>query len=319
MRIGWQVAWATQGQLAQILQRTNALQLNGLEGDFKSFTYGAPLSEAALAGQLDVAFIGDQPAVNLLSKSSNWKLVARLMDFRVAIVVLPNSSIKTIADLKGKTLGIPFGASTHRVALQMLIDAGLNPSKDVKIVNIDITEQSDIVNAGAGKSWPKVDGFASWDHHIALYESKGLAKILKIGTALGVVAMSEKFIKSNPKAAAGFLAAFKLAYFYYAKHQDHADKWFAEATQGKFNLQILREVASIEPNLQQKNLQEMHIELSKKYLDILQGAANFAYDQKLIQSPVDILDAVDTTPEKNAENKLANNQDGLIKNLNVNR
>lgn len=304
VRIGWQVAWATQGQLAQALQHTNALQLNGLKGDFKSFTYGAPLSEAALAGQLDVAFIGDQPAVNLLSKSSDWKVVARLMDFRVAIVVPPASSIKTISDLKGKTLGIPFGASTHRVALQVLIEAGLDPAKDLKIVNIDITEQSDIVRAGGGKSWPKIDAFASWDHHIALYESKGLARILKSGTALGVVAMSEKFIKNNPDAAAGFLAAFKLAYYYYATHQDQADKWFAEAAQGKFDLDLLRQVASIEPNMKANNLQEIHIELSKDHLNVLQTAADFAYNQKLIQRPVNISDSVNTTLIDMAEKEL---------------
>ncbi len=304
VRIGWQVAWATQCQLAQILQHTNALQLNGLKGDFKSFTYGAPLSEAALAGQLDVAFIGDQPAVNLLSASSGWKLVARLMDFRVAIVIPPNSPIKTISDLRGKALGIPFGASTHRVALQMLIDAGLNPAKDVKIMNIDITEQSDIVNAGAGKSWPKVDAFATWDHHIALYESKRLAKILKSGTALGVVAMSEKFIKSNPDAAARFLAAFKLAYYYYAAHQDQADQWFADATQGKFDLSLLRKVAEIEPNLKAANLELIQIALTEKHINTLQSAARFAYENKLIQKPIDVFRQTDTSLIMQVDNNM---------------
>ncbi len=309
IRIGWQVAWATQGQLAQVLQHTNALQLNGLKGDFKSFTYGAPLSEAALAGQLDVAFIGDQPAVNLLSRSSDWKLVARLMDFRVAIVIPMDSPIKSIADLKGKTLGIPFGASTHRVALQMLSEAGLDPTKDLKIVNIDINEQSDIVKAGGGKAWPKVDALASWDHHIALYESKGLAKILKSGTALGVVAMSQTFIDANLDAAVGFLAAFKLAYYYYANNQDQADKWFADAAQGKFDLAILRQVASIEPNLKNGQIQEMHVGLSNMHLETLQTAADFALRQKLIQSNVTISGSFNATLEEAAKKKLANSQD----------
>jgi sulfonate transport system substrate-binding protein len=304
IRIGWQVAWATQGQLAEVLQHTNVLQLNGLKGDFKSFTYGAPLSEAALAGQLDVAFIGDQPAVNLLSRSSDWKLVARLMDFRVAIVIPMDSPIKSISDLKGKTLGIPFGASTHRVALQMISESGLDPSKDVKIVNIDINEQSDIVKASGGKAWPKVDAFASWDHSIALYESKGLAKILKSGTALGVVAMSKKFIDANTDAAAGFLAAFKLAYYFYANHQDQADTWFTEAAQGKFQSQILRDVASFEPNLHKKQLTDMAIQLTPTQLSVLQTAADFALKQKLIQSPISVVDLTFRQLCDEAEKKL---------------
>jgi ABC-type nitrate/sulfonate/bicarbonate transport system substrate-binding protein len=190
----------------------------------------------------------------------------------------------------------------------MLSEAGLDPSKDLKIVNIDINEQSDIVNAGGGKSWPKIDAFASWDHSIALYESKGLAKILKSGTALGVVAMSQKFIDANPDAAVGFLVAFKLAYYYYANNQDQADKWFSDAAQGKFDLAILREVASIEPNLKNKQIQKIHVGLSNIHLEILQTAADFALNQKLIQSNVTILNSINPTLEEAAEKKLANSQ-----------
>jgi sulfonate transport system substrate-binding protein len=295
VRVGWQVAWATQGQIAQALERTNALGLFGLSGDFHSFTYGAPLSEAALANQLDVTFVGDQPAINLVSRTSDWKIVARLMDFRVALLVPPDSPIKKVGDLRGKTLGIPFGASTHRFALQMLTDSGLDPTKDLHIVNIDIQEQGDIILAGAGKAWSKVDAFASWDHHIALFERQGWAKVLTSGTALGVVAMSQSFIQANPDAAANFLAAYKLAYYYYATHQDQANAWFAEAAQGKFDIAILRDVGAIEPNLKAAELGQITIDLQPQQLATLQSAADFAFQQKLIQKPVEVTKVVDTS------------------------
>jgi len=312
IRIGWQIAWATQGQLAQILIHTNALQLNRLKGDFKSFTYGAPLSEAALADQLDVAFIGDQPAINLISTSNNWKIVARLMDFRVAIVIPPNSTITSVADLKGKTLAIPFGASTHRVALEMIKEAGLSQT-DVNIINIDIQEQSDIINSSGGKTWAKVDAFASWDHNIALFESKGLAKILKSGTALGVVVMSEKFIKSHPEEASNFLVAFKLAYYYYALNQEQADKWFSEATQGKFDLALLKKVAEIEPNVKTRDISNIHVQLSEDNLKTLQLAADFAVKEKLIQNPVIITNSTNSEIIKSIDSKMISNLNQLKK------
>jgi ABC-type nitrate/sulfonate/bicarbonate transport system substrate-binding protein len=305
IEIGWQVAWATQGQIAMALQRTTALETMRLKGDFKSFTYGAPMSEVALAGQLDVAFVGDQPAVSLLSRSTDWKIVARLMDFRVAIVVSPASSIQTVADLKGKTLGIPFGASTHRVALEMLKEAGLDPDKDLKIINIDILEQSDVVKAAAGCPWPKVDAFASWDHHIALYEKQGYARILKSGTALGVVIMSQKFIESKPKEAAKFLAAFKLAYLYYATHQEEVDRWFAEAAGGKFDVSILKTVAEVESNMKAPDLSHVRIDIGTRQITTLQQAADFAFAQGLIKQPLSIQNAVTTAVLQEAE-KLIN-------------
>jgi len=311
IKIGWQSAWATQGQLAEVLQKTNILSLNGVKGDFKSFTYGAPLSEAALAGELDVAFVGDQPAITLLSKSDDWKIIGRLMDFRVGIVVPANSDIKSIADLKGKTLGIPFGSSTHRVALQLLKEARLEPDKDVKILNIDIQEQNEIVKAGGNKIWKGVDAFASWDHHIANYEKQGWAKVISSNTALGVILMSEKYMKANPEAAVKFLSAFKMAYFYYSQHQNDANKWFANATQGKFDITLLSKVALIEQNLSAKNLSDVHIEITFEDKSLLQTAADFAKHNQLTKSEVkiensviDLRDKVDKMVSESSQDKI---------------
>lgn len=313
VRIGWQVAWATQGQIAQTLMKTNALNLFNLKGDFKSFTYGAPLSEAALANELDVAFIGDQPAINLISKTPDWEIVGRLMDFRVAIVVPPNSSVKSVADLKGKTLGIPFGASTHRFALQMLKEAGLEPDKDVRILNIDIQEQGEIIRSGKGGIWSNVDAFASWDHHIAAYEREGQARILKSGTAVGVVAMSKRFMNAYPEGAANFLAAFNLAYYYYATHQEKADGWFRDAAQGRIDPSLLNQVAQIEPNLKAQNINSVKIDLQNEYLNLLQAAADFAYQQKLIQSSLDVTKSVNSELSRKADGKINSDLSGQLR------
>jgi ABC-type nitrate/sulfonate/bicarbonate transport system substrate-binding protein len=188
--------------------------------------------------------------------------------------------------------------------LQKLREAGLDPSKDLQILNIDIQEQGDIVNAAKGGRWDKVDAFASWDHHIALYESKGLAKVLTSGTALGVVMMSERFIRAHPEAAVNFLAAYKLAYYYYATHQDQANDWFSAAAQGQFDQTILRQVSTIEPNLKASSLQQVGVGLGPEHVATLQAAADFAAQQKLIQAQVDIRNAINYSLTGEAEAKI---------------
>ena len=42
IRIGWQIPLATQGQIVQVLKKTDLLEKHGLRGDFKSFSYGGP-------------------------------------------------------------------------------------------------------------------------------------------------------------------------------------------------------------------------------------------------------------------------------------
>ena len=57
IRIGWQTTWATQGQLAVILMKTDILKNLGFEPEFVGFSYGGPLNEGALAGEVDVLFL----------------------------------------------------------------------------------------------------------------------------------------------------------------------------------------------------------------------------------------------------------------------
>ena len=113
IRIGWQIPWATQGQLTQILKHTDILEKNGLKAEFKGFNYGPPLNEAALAGEVDVIFTADQPAATLLTKNPNWVIIGRLMYNRVSLYVPPKSAITSVADLRGKTVAMPFGAAAQ--------------------------------------------------------------------------------------------------------------------------------------------------------------------------------------------------------------
>jgi ABC-type nitrate/sulfonate/bicarbonate transport system substrate-binding protein len=68
IRIGWQIPAATQGQVLQVLKRTNVLEGHGLKPVFVPFSYGGPQVDAAFAGELDVFFAGDQPAINLIAR-----------------------------------------------------------------------------------------------------------------------------------------------------------------------------------------------------------------------------------------------------------
>ena len=65
IRIGWQTTWATQGQLAVILMKTDILRSAGFEPEFVGFSYGGPLNEGALAGEVDVAEGLDQALVDI--------------------------------------------------------------------------------------------------------------------------------------------------------------------------------------------------------------------------------------------------------------
>jgi len=281
VRVGWQTSWATQGQIAMVLKKTNILELNGLMGEFKGFTYGGPLNEGALAGEVDVIFTADQPACMLLARGAKWKIIGRLIYNRVGTIVPPDSKIKSIADLKGKTIGIPFGAAAQRETLKALKEAGLDTTKDVKCLNIGIYEQVNVIQKGSNQSWPDINAFSTWDPPLAELELKNKARVLDYGLVTAVIVMSEDFIKKNPDVVVGFLKSYITAVYYYATHQKEANMWFKEETKLDFDSSVLDLAASVEPNLKATTLEEVDISLSDKDIQTIQFGADFIFEQKL--------------------------------------
>lgn len=295
IRVGWQVPWATQGQLSQILQRTSLLADQGLHGDFIGFNYGGPLNEAALAGEVDVLFTADQPAATLLSRDPHWVIIGRLMYNRVSLYVPPNSPIQTVEDLRGKTVAMPFGAAAQRMALRAEQDAGLDVERDVRNVNLDIYEQSDLVRDPEALRWGEIDALAGFDPTPAIFEEQGLIRTLSVGKVVSVIVMSTDYIEAHPDAPAAFLNAFRGAYDFYRNNTSTADQWFTEASKLDIPEQALHIAASIEPNLSAESDGNVRLSFTDEDFATLQEAADFLYDQSLIAQPVTMKDHIDLT------------------------
>ena len=170
IRIGWQIPAAMQALITQIFKRTDLLEKHGLEPSLVPFSYGTPQVDAALAGQLDVFFAGDQPAINLIERGGKWKIVARLFYDRIAFIVPPNSPIREIKDLREKNVASPFGSVAHREAILAQQASGLDPSKDVTNVNRDILEIRRRVLAGGVESWEEMDAAVVWEPNVSAFE-----------------------------------------------------------------------------------------------------------------------------------------------------
>jgi NitT/TauT family transport system substrate-binding protein len=123
------------------------------------------------------------------------------------LIVLPDSPIHKLEDLKGKTVGAPsFGAGSGLALKQNLNELGISP------------EQYTAINTGAGPSAiaalrsGKIDALALWDAALGAAENTGLkARIVSIpfldsiaGTTL---ATSTAFANANPKEVAGYCRA----------------------------------------------------------------------------------------------------------------
>lgn len=303
IRIGWQVPWATQGQLTQILKHTELLEKNGLKGEFKGFEYGGPLNEAALAGEVDVLFTADQPAAILMSKNSDWKVIGRLMYNRVSLYVPPRSPIQTVAELKGKTVAMPFGAAAQRMALKAEQDAGLNPKKDVSNINLGMLEQNDLVKDVNAVKWDKIDAMAGFDPIPAIFEEKGLIRNLATGKIVSLIVMNGKYIEQHPDAPAEFLKAFAGAYDYYRLNTTQANNWFTEEAKLNITPGALAISSAIEPNVTAPSANDIYLDFKDEDYVIMQEAADFLLNQGILKSAFTMKDHIDLSYLKKALEK----------------
>ena len=305
IRIGWQIPAATQGQVLQVLKRTNVLEAHGLKPSFVPFSYGGPQVAAALAGKLDVFFSGDQPAINLIAKGGKWKIVGRLFDDRAGTIVPPDSSIQTIEQLKGKTVASPFGSIAHRAAFREQEAAGLDPYKDVQNKNLDILTIRNRVQAGGGERWQDIDAALVWEPMLSNLELKGSARTIRSGRYLGVIAVSEDFIDDHPEAVTQLLVALTRSWKFFSDNPDRVMDWYIADTQLDYTRESLV-AARQDSDFTAESLSDIHLELTPAYISALETAAAWARDSG--EGFVDVANAIETSLLAAAMEQIADNQ-----------
>jgi sulfonate transport system substrate-binding protein len=144
---------------------------------FARFDYGPPLVQAAATGDIDLGSVGDVPPITGAAKQFGFKIVAvqRGADATKApenIIVPKDSTIQTLADLKGKRIAVPQGSSAHGLALLALKSVGLTP-KDVEFVYLSPAAGGTAFNTG------KVDAWSIWNPQSALAVKDGARIIAK--------------------------------------------------------------------------------------------------------------------------------------------
>ena len=111
---------------------------------WKAFNAGPTAMEALIAGEIDLAYVGPNPAINayLRSKGKALKVIAGAASGGASLVVRRGAGIRSAGDLKGKRVASPEIGNTQDVALRTwLTSQGMTPNRDVRVAalkNADI-------------------------------------------------------------------------------------------------------------------------------------------------------------------------------------
>ncbi|WP_225033626.1 ABC transporter substrate-binding protein [Paraburkholderia sp. XV] len=145
---------------------------------WKDFTSGAPITNEMVAGKLDFGVMADFPgSLNgaAFQKAGRKSVFITVLSGSVdgsgnGIVVPENSTIRSIADLKGKTISVPFASTSHGMLLRAIKAQGWNPDTDVNI----ITQAPEV--AGSALKANKIDAHADFVPFADLFPYRGIAR-----------------------------------------------------------------------------------------------------------------------------------------------
>jgi NitT/TauT family transport system substrate-binding protein len=184
--------------------------------EWSSYTSGPPITNKMLANQIDIGMMGDFPAtINMTTFQQKGGGVKTLYIATLgygstgagnAVVVPKDSSIKTLADLKGKQVSVPFGSAAHGMLLKALKDNGLDPDKDLKLIS-----QAPEVG-GTSLRTNQIDAHANFVPFGELFPFRGFARKIfdgaetNVPTFHGVLVRSD-FAEQHPEVVTAYLKA----------------------------------------------------------------------------------------------------------------
>lgn len=119
-----------------IAKEKGFFEQNGLKVTLVLFRGGTPTVQALIAGDIQFAEVGASAVVRSALAGSDLVMIAGIVNtFPFHIYVTPD--INTPSDLRGKVAGVTrFGSSTHQAILFALQRWGLDPNKDVTIIEL---------------------------------------------------------------------------------------------------------------------------------------------------------------------------------------
>jgi NitT/TauT family transport system substrate-binding protein len=159
-----------------ISEQLGYFKAEGLEVEISDFAGGARALQALVGGSADVVSGAYEHTINMQSKNQfieSFVLQGRAPQIAVGVSTRNMPNYKTLADLKGKKIGVSApGSSTNMVANLILSRGGLKPT-DVSFVGVGTA-----AGALAALRSGQIDAMSNTDPVMTMLEQKGDVRII---------------------------------------------------------------------------------------------------------------------------------------------
>jgi NitT/TauT family transport system substrate-binding protein len=198
-------------RLADITKRTNTKY----SVQWQDYDTGAPITAQMVAEKIDIGSMGDYPLlINGSKTQANDRARTELVSVTGysptgalnMVVVPPNSTARTVSDLKGEKVSASVGSAGHGTLVRALDNAGIDPATGVEVLNQQPQVGASALESGQAQA---LSQFVAWPG-LLVFQNK--AKLLYDGaegnypTFHGVVARRD-YANQHPEVLDAFLQA----------------------------------------------------------------------------------------------------------------
>ena len=203
---------------------------NGLDVELQIIEDASLYMAAVAAGKLDGNASTLDEIMKYRSPDFCFKAVVALDDSHGGDGVLVREEINSLADLKGKPVGMNEG-SVSQFWFNILLKKEGMTEKDLEITNMTADDAAAAFIAG------QIPAAVTWEPHLTLVKSKKQGKVLidssaTPGLIVDVVDLTCDYIKNNPKDVEAFVKGLYKAVEFIKTNQDEAYAIMAKGVGG---------------------------------------------------------------------------------------
>lgn len=198
----------------------------GMKVNFREFDHPSQMATALVSGDMHIAYsLGAIPFTSGVSQGVPYKLIGIAVSYAENdnCVARNGSGIKTVEDLRGKKVGVPYSSVSHYKLLGTLDRFGVKPA-EVKIFDMapqDVTAAMKRGDLDVGCAWEPAVSNMLEDGHLIVSAKEQESWGLKV---FDIVVTGQEFGKKHPELITKFLEVVDRSTEYYRGNPDESHK-----------------------------------------------------------------------------------------------
>ena len=193
-----------------VANATGMFKDEGIDVEFYEYNNGGDMMSAMASGELDAGYVGITPVIYSISKEVPVRIVAGAQNEGSGLLS-HSSSVKSITDLKGKTVATPGEASIQSVLLKYDLKKNGLSTSDIESPTMKVSSMNDALKTGG------IDAMLTYEPYVTISKEINNQTLVENSADIlpdhpcCVVIMNEKFLSKESDKAKKILDIHKRA------------------------------------------------------------------------------------------------------------